>query len=221
MGGAAGQPCTANRQLNGSKQCSTAVGCIGSCERTPNAEPALTLRVFPHYAVTPHDSPTLSKQRLFVVVHKARRWGAAAVPVALVAVAQHVSAWGTCEKSSLTELRERPWLDGPWLHSMWAGLLLMSGPHHASSPQTVTQDMLVRLFRRYTGMEYCDLKRDPATGRSKVRRPRFAGLALRRRRIPAARSVEDAIHSEASRSSPPCLGASATPVQAGRMAAGP
>ncbi|KAG2433808.1 hypothetical protein HXX76_008166 [Chlamydomonas incerta] len=53
-------------------------------------------------AVTPHDSPTLSKQRLFVVVHK-----------------------------------------------------------------TVNQDVLARLFRKFNGMEYCDLKKDPATGRSK------------------------------------------------------
>ncbi|GLI64607.1 hypothetical protein VaNZ11_007917 [Volvox africanus] len=52
--------------------------------------------------VTPHDSPTLSKQRLFVVVHK-----------------------------------------------------------------SVTQDVLARLFRKFNGMEYCDLKKDPATGRSK------------------------------------------------------
>ncbi|KAG2446416.1 hypothetical protein HYH02_008409 [Chlamydomonas schloesseri] len=52
--------------------------------------------------VTPHDSPTLSKQRLFVVVHK-----------------------------------------------------------------TVNQDVLARLFRKFNGMEYCDLKKDPATGRSK------------------------------------------------------
>ena len=28
--------------------------------------------------------------------------------------------------------------------------------------------MLVRLFRRLPGMEYCDLKKDRATGRSKV-----------------------------------------------------
>ncbi|GFR49625.1 hypothetical protein Agub_g11697 [Astrephomene gubernaculifera] len=53
-------------------------------------------------SVTPHDSPTLSKQRLFVVVHK-----------------------------------------------------------------SVTQDVLARLFRKFNGMEYCDLKKDPATGRSK------------------------------------------------------
>ncbi|KAG2484366.1 hypothetical protein HYH03_016783 [Edaphochlamys debaryana] len=53
-------------------------------------------------AVTPHDSPSLCKQRLFVVVHK-----------------------------------------------------------------SVTQDVLARLFRKFNGMEYCDLKKDPATGRSK------------------------------------------------------
>ncbi len=29
--------------------------------------------------------------------------------------------------------------------------------------------MLARLFRKFNGMEYCDLKKDPATGRSKVR----------------------------------------------------
>ena len=34
--------------------------------------------------------------------------------------------------------------------------------------QGVNEDMLVRLFRRLPGMEYCDLKKDRATGRSKV-----------------------------------------------------
>lgn len=33
----------------------------------------------------------------------------------------------------------------------------------------MTQDVLARLFRKFNGMEYCDLKKDPATGRSKVR----------------------------------------------------
>ncbi|PNH11784.1 RNA-binding protein 45 [Tetrabaena socialis] len=72
--------------------------------------------------VTPHDSPTLSKQRLFVVVHKA-------------AVAQVTAA--------------------DWRTFLFACL------------QSVTQDVLARLFRKYNGMEYCDLKKDPATGRSK------------------------------------------------------
>ncbi|GFH06706.1 uncharacterized protein HaLaN_01378 [Haematococcus lacustris] len=33
----------------------------------------------------------------------------------------------------------------------------------------VPEEMLARLFRRFPGMEYCDLKKDRATGRSKVR----------------------------------------------------
>ena len=34
--------------------------------------------------------------------------------------------------------------------------------------QGVTEDMLARLFRRFPGMEYCDLKKDRRTNKSKV-----------------------------------------------------
>jgi hypothetical protein len=34
--------------------------------------------------------------------------------------------------------------------------------------KSVTEDVLQRLFRQYPGMEYCDLKKDRATGKSKV-----------------------------------------------------
>ena len=34
--------------------------------------------------------------------------------------------------------------------------------------QAVTDDMVARLFRRFPGMEYCDLKKDRASGKSKV-----------------------------------------------------
>ena len=58
-----------------------------------------------------------------------------------------------------------------------------AGPSSASSPplskqrlfvvvhKTVTEDMLQRLFRQFPGMEYCDLKKDRTTGRSKVSVP--------------------------------------------------
>lgn len=36
-------------------------------------------------------------------------------------------------------------------------------------PQSVSDEQLARLFRRFPGMEYCDLKKDRTTGRSKVR----------------------------------------------------
>ena len=35
--------------------------------------------------------------------------------------------------------------------------------------QGVTEEMLIRLFRKLPGMEYCDLKKERATGKSKVR----------------------------------------------------
>lgn len=34
--------------------------------------------------------------------------------------------------------------------------------------QGVGEELLSRLFRQFPGMEYCDLKTDRATGRSKV-----------------------------------------------------
>jgi hypothetical protein len=46
---------------------------------------------------------------------------------------------------------------------------------HAESPaQGVSEDAVARLFRRFPGMEYCDLKKDRATGRSKVRKSNAA-----------------------------------------------
>ncbi len=36
------------------------------------------------------------------------------------------------------------------------------------SVQGVTEDAIARLFRRFPGMEYCDLKKERATGKSKV-----------------------------------------------------
>lgn len=45
------------------------------------------------------------------------------------------------------------------------GLLFAMG----SLLQGVSEDMLARLFKRLPGMEYCDLKKDYATGKSKVR----------------------------------------------------
>lgn len=36
--------------------------------------------------------------------------------------------------------------------------------------QGVNEDAIARLFRRFPGMEYCDLKKDRETGKSKVRK---------------------------------------------------
>jgi hypothetical protein len=38
----------------------------------------------------------------------------------------------------------------------------------AAATQGVAEDAIARLFRRYPGMEYCDLKKERATGKSKV-----------------------------------------------------
>jgi RNA recognition motif-containing protein len=40
-------------------------------------------------------------------------------------------------------------------------------PRAVPAVQSVTEEALARLFRSFPGMEYCDLKRDRATGRSK------------------------------------------------------
>lgn len=44
--------------------------------------------------------------------------------------------------------------------------------------QGVGEEALSRLFRRYPGMEYCDLKKDRETGKSKVSLPLHAVCAL-------------------------------------------
>lgn len=41
--------------------------------------------------------------------------------------------------------------------------------HASTATQSVSDEQLARLFRRFPGMEYCDLKKDRTTGRSKVR----------------------------------------------------
>lgn len=40
-------------------------------------------------------------------------------------------------------------------------------PPSSASPQSVSDEALARVFRAFPGMEYCDLKKDRATGRSK------------------------------------------------------
>lgn len=88
----------------------------------------------------------LSKQRLFVVVHKVSR-DVTTPPSRVHGPSQNSRAW-----------------------SQWAADAVRSPVvgYHCGSVQGVSEDAVARLFRRFPGMEYCDLKKDRATGRSKV-----------------------------------------------------
>ncbi len=92
-------------------------------------------------------------------------------------------AQGVCVGELSCGTEEGPCCCGGGVLRVWGPVVALS----AGSPrdvvacdgmpcvQGVTEDAIARLFRRFPGMEYCDLKKERTTGKSKVR---GAGLEL-------------------------------------------